>query len=102
MLKALLNNLTKKKRVVRQWVEVRWSQGAVENGLGHAFLKEIYFLYNGHIYRKENYSAPLLEKLRLDGMPVLDKTRGEEVPMAREIPTAKVVLGRLQFSRRVY
>ena len=99
---GLLSRLTRKKKKIQHWVEVRWSRAAVEKGLGYNYLKDIYFFYNGRVYRRENYSEPLLKSLKLDGIPVVDRTARETVPQSKEIPGVKTVLGRLQFSRRVF
>jgi len=85
------------------WVIVDFSEEAKNRAVGFNFNKKIIWMYNGYITHIENYSDIKLQDIIKNGIPVIDRTRGQLIPKeSRFIPDISHALGRLQVTKIVY
>ncbi|MDI6738294.1 MAG: hypothetical protein QME12_07330 [Nanoarchaeota archaeon] len=93
-------NLTKAK--LGHWVQIVFCNAAIENFVSGDNLKKIRHFNDRHIVMEENFSLFKIEEYKRRGVPVIDMTRGQEVPRESVfVPTSQGLLSALQFSRRM-
>ena len=93
----------KKEESVGYWCAIRWSDDAIETGLGYSFLKKIVHLMDRQIVGTEPYSEAKVKELKRKGIVIVDlaRTAGIVPKDTVFVPKTQRVLGLIALEENV-
>lgn len=99
----ILDLFKKKKTPIGYWCAIRWSDEAVETGLGYSFLKKIVHLMDTQVMGIEQYSDAKVKELQRKNIVVVDlaKTTGIVPKETAFVPKTERVLGLIALEENV-
>jgi len=99
----LLNIFSRKEEPLGYWCAIKWSEGAIETGVGYSFLKEIHHMVNKTIVGIQPYSEAKIKELRRKDVIVFDlaKTVGVVPKETVFVPNTERVLGLIALEENV-
>ena len=99
----ILRLFSKKEEPLGYWCAVKWSNEAIETGIGYSFLKEIVHMINRTIVGVEPYSEAKVKELRRKDVVVvqLDKVVGVVPKDTVFVPKTERILGLFMLEENV-
>jgi len=93
----------KEKKSVGYWCAIKWSDEAIETGLGYSFLKKIVHLMDRQIIGIEPYSEAKVKELRRKDIVVVDLARAVGIVPKDTVfvPKTQRVLGLIALEENV-